>query len=249
MGGKAAVNEMERPKITKEMILEAATQIAANLDGDAETIAENYRHPMDGYELARELDRNAYWELTMGDVEKLDNMSSIVDRLHNAAEKKWFAGNNIQPPFPIGTAIQQGIIDGIYEHAVARYRVKEYGCTKAGRFRLVKFEDAVIRNLELLSAAVGQAGGTAEGEDEGRTMSTQQTDDGQMFVLAMANRVCQHLPEGWELRLCMERGAAWVTLYNPEGDCIETPDAADKSMEQQVTDALRVAQRCIECNA
>lgn len=66
-------------------------------------------------------------------------------------------------------------------------------------------------------------------------------DDGKMLVLAMANRVCQHLPDGWELRLCMERGAAWVTLHNPDGDCPELPDAADKSLEQQVNDALCVA--------
>lgn len=64
------------------------------------------------------------------------------------------------------------------------------------------------------------------------------TMDGQMFVLALSNRVCQHLPDGWELRLCMEKGAAWVTLHNPEGDCIELPDAGDKSLEQQVNDAL-----------
>lgn len=64
------------------------------------------------------------------------------------------------------------------------------------------------------------------------------TMDGQMFVLALANRVCQHLPDGWELRLCMEKGAAWVTLHNPEGDGIELPDAGDKSLEQQVNDAL-----------
>lgn len=134
---------MERPKITEEMILEAAKQIAERLDGDAETIAENYEHPMDGYQLAKELDRNEYWDLTMSDVEELDGMSTIVERLHNEAEKKWFAENDIQPPLPVGTAIKQGVIDGVYEHAAARYKVKETGCTQTGRFLLVKFEDAV----------------------------------------------------------------------------------------------------------
>lgn len=47
--------KMDRPKITKEMVLEAAKEIAEKLDGDAETIADHYRHPMDVYELAREL--------------------------------------------------------------------------------------------------------------------------------------------------------------------------------------------------
>lgn len=134
---------MERPKVTKEMIIEAATKIAEHLDGDAETIAEYYDHPMDGYQLAKELDRNAYWDLTMSDVEELDGMSSIVERLHSEAEKKWFAENNIQPPLPVGTTIKQGVIVDIYKHAAARYSVKENGCTKDGRFLLVKFEDAV----------------------------------------------------------------------------------------------------------
>lgn len=134
---------MERPKVTKEMILEAATEIAANLDSDAETIAEHYRHPMDGYQLAKELDRYAYWDLTMSDVEELDGMSGIVDRLHREAEKEWFSDNNIQPPLTVGTAIKQGVIVDIYKHAAARYSVKENGCTQDGRFLLVKFEDAV----------------------------------------------------------------------------------------------------------
>lgn len=134
---------MDRPKITNEMVLEAAKEIAEKLDGDAETIAEHYRHPMDGYELARELDRYASWDLTMPDVEELDCMSGIVSDLHRKAEKKWAEENDIQPPLPIGTRIKQGIIDGVCNHSAARYLVKENGCTEAGRFLLIRFEDAV----------------------------------------------------------------------------------------------------------
>jgi hypothetical protein len=86
-------------------------------------------------------------------------------------------------------------------------------------------ENAVIRNLERLGLAP----------------AAPTTDDGQMFVLALANKVCQHLPEGWQLNLCMERGAAWVQLSNQDGDDVSLPDAADKSLEQQVNDALCVA--------
>ena len=67
------------------MVLEAAKGIAEKLDGDAETIARYYRHHMDGYELARELDRYAGWDLTMPDVEELDGLSSIVSDLHHKA--------------------------------------------------------------------------------------------------------------------------------------------------------------------
>lgn len=135
---------MKRPTITKEMILAAAQEVAANIeDGDAETIAEHYRHPMDGYQLARELDRYAYWDLTMREVEELDAMSSIVPRLHHEAEKKWVAENDIHPPLPLGTQIKEGVIDSVCAHSPARYRVKENGCTQAGRFVLIRFEDAV----------------------------------------------------------------------------------------------------------
>jgi malic enzyme len=134
---------MDRPKITKEMVFEAAKEIAEKLDGDAETIAEHYRHPMDGYELARELDRYAGWDFTMPDVEELDCMSSIVSGLHREAEKKWAAETDIQPPLPIGTRIKEGVIDSVCNHSAARYRVKENGCTNEGRFLLIRFEDAV----------------------------------------------------------------------------------------------------------
>ena len=135
--------KMDRPKITKEMVLEAAKEIAEKLDGDSETIADHYRHPMDGYELARELDRYAGWDLTMPDVEELDCLSSIVSDLHRKAEKKWVEENDIQPPLPIGTRIKQGVIDSVCNHSAARYRVKENGCTETGRFLLIRFEDAV----------------------------------------------------------------------------------------------------------
>lgn len=58
----------------------------------------------------------------------------------------------------------------------------------------------------------------------------------------VVNEVCGELPLGWELRLGMERGAAWVELVNPEGDTVDLPDSADLSIEEQVREALGVAQ-------
>jgi hypothetical protein len=134
--------EMERPEVTEEMLFEAANKIADRIDCDAEDIAQYYEHPMDGYQLARELDRYASWDLTMSEVEELDCMSGIVDELLGAAEKQWFAENDIQPPLPVGTMTTRGVIAGVCTHSVERYLVKETGCTQAGRFLLVKFEDA-----------------------------------------------------------------------------------------------------------
>lgn len=64
---------------------------------------------------------------------------------------------------------------------------------------------------------------------------------GQMRVIDMANRVCKQLPDGWELLLCMEKGAAWVRLIDPDSDEAVLPDSADKSLERQINDALCVA--------
>jgi hypothetical protein len=133
-----------RPRVTEEMILEAAKLIANKLDNaDADTIAQYYRHHMDGYELARELDKWCGRDFTMSDVEELDGMSSIVDDLHRQAEERWFKDNDIQPTLPVGTRIKQGVIEGICQYSAAKYLVKENGCAQKNRFLLIQFEDAV----------------------------------------------------------------------------------------------------------
>lgn len=134
---------MKRPTATNEMILEAATVVAAKIDADAATIAQYYRVGMDGYELAKELDKYAYWDTSREDMEALDEVDFIVDRLVSQAIKDWAATNDIQPPLPVGTRIKEGVITGIYDYSPATYRVKENGCTNDSRSRLIRFEDAV----------------------------------------------------------------------------------------------------------
>ena len=135
---------MKRPTIDKGTILAAAEKVATGLgDGaDAETIADNYRPYMNGYELARQLDRCCGWDFTMAEVEALDEMTGIVMQLLHDAEKTWAAEYNIQPKLPIGTVIKQGVIAGVCEHSAAKYRVKEHGCDQKGRYLLINFEDA-----------------------------------------------------------------------------------------------------------
>ena len=134
---------MQRPTVTREMKLVAAREIAAKLDGDADAIADAFERRMDGYELARELDRRYGWDLTMRDVEELDEMDGLVQRQLVAAEKAWVAEHAVAPTLPVGTRIKQGVIAGVSEHSAARYKVKEDGDTDASRFLLVRFEDAI----------------------------------------------------------------------------------------------------------
>lgn len=134
---------MNRPEITKEMILEAATELASELDVDAQTIADNYTYNMDGYELAKELESHACWEITTTIVDQLDCMTFSVDEIHEKACKAWVIEHDIKPPLPIGSKINFGVIKGVCTHSAARYLVKENGCTNDGRHLLIKFEDAV----------------------------------------------------------------------------------------------------------
>lgn len=134
---------MKRPKITKELVAAAVTKIAEATEIPAETIAEAYSQDMDGYQLARELERH-HWidDLTMAEVEELDGVSYEVDRALKAAEEAWVVENNIQPQLKAGDVIPSGVIAGVCQSSPARYLVKENGCKEEGRFLLVKFEEA-----------------------------------------------------------------------------------------------------------
>ena len=136
---------MKRPTINDGMKLAAAKEVAEKLDGcDAETLAQHYQHPMDGYELARELDKWAGWsDLTMDDVEQLGAMWSAVRDQLRKAEKEWFEKHQIKPPLPDGTKINEGVIHSVDPYGAAKYLVKESGCTLDNRFLVINFEDAV----------------------------------------------------------------------------------------------------------
>lgn len=70
------------------MIQAAAEKVAAKMGGaDAASIARQYRHPMDGFDLAKELDKWEYWDTTREDVDALDEMEYLVDRALLEAEK------------------------------------------------------------------------------------------------------------------------------------------------------------------
>lgn len=132
-----------RPRADKAMILAACTVVAEKISGDAETIAQHYRRHMDGFELAKKLDKYASWDTTRDDMEALDEIDYLVDRAEELAVKAWAEEFKPEPPLPIGTRVKQGVITRIYEHSPATYCIKEDGCTNDTRSLLIKFEDAV----------------------------------------------------------------------------------------------------------
>lgn len=136
-----------RPAITHEMRLQAAQKLVERERWDseqAEELAQASEHEphADGYELAKYLENNYYWDISVSDVEALDCMDTEVRCLHEAACKAWVLEHDIQPPLPIGTMTTLGFISGVCDHTAATYLIKEHGCTRPGRYRLMKFEDA-----------------------------------------------------------------------------------------------------------
>ena len=139
---------MNRPTITPEMVAAAASEIANEIGIEAETIAKAYSRHFDGYQLARELERYHYVDLCIDDVNRLDEISGLVDEALRKAEKAWAEENNIQPKLSVGAVIGCGVIAGVCQHSPARYLVTEHGCTQNGLFLLVMFEDAEKQYLE-----------------------------------------------------------------------------------------------------
>lgn len=139
--------EPPRPTATKEMILAAAQVVAEKIEADADTIAEHYRPGMDGYELAKELDKWACWDTSREDMEALDEVDWLVEKAVTDAEKAWVEEHNIQPPVPVGTRVrcdvrnEVGTITDIYEYRVASYLIKPDGQDDAASGRWVcRFE-------------------------------------------------------------------------------------------------------------
>lgn len=140
-----------RPRVTEQMILDACMEVAPRLTESedeaecllvAQSIARVYKHPMDGFQIAKQLDMREDWDTTRDDADRLDSLEMHVRRALEAAEKEWFEANDIKPPHPVGAAITIGVIEGVYKYQPGYYTVKENGCTQDGRFRIVRFEDA-----------------------------------------------------------------------------------------------------------
>jgi hypothetical protein len=139
----------KRPPITDEMIKEACKKVADKHEiGDLTTLTDTFDEVHNGTQFAFALARKYGWEygieITNELIDDLDSLHYDVDKIHEEVVKQWFEDNDIQPPYPINTRIQEGVIEGIDQHGIARYMVRLYS-TPADKkeWRLVNFEDAV----------------------------------------------------------------------------------------------------------
>lgn len=144
---------MPRPTVTKEMIRTAAKEVCAKIrDAEPDDVAACYSYPMDGYELAKALERRFCWDIRVEDVSDLDAMDCAVRAKLADAEKEWVARENITPKLQPGTAIKRGVIAGVSDYGAAMYKVKEHGCTNPSRHLLVRFEDAEAEHSASIAA-------------------------------------------------------------------------------------------------
>jgi hypothetical protein len=100
----------------------------------------SYDSHWEGYKLAKSLDDHYYW----GEVcdthlcEILDNADTIAHKIVQLAVSEWVKANKIEPPFPVGTAVEftsgyskiTGKVAAI-NYGTAEYTVQEDGRTYA----------------------------------------------------------------------------------------------------------------------
>ncbi|ANF25999.1 hypothetical protein [Stutzerimonas stutzeri] len=65
--------------------------------------------------------------------------------------------------------------------------------------------------------------------------------DRQVPLNEAIQRAAGELPNGWEIRLCVERDAGWVELYDPDGNDIEDFATDAERLDYTVIDALEHA--------
>jgi len=149
---------MERPKIGKEMIAEAAKITAKKTsncpDGERDSLERDiihaYRYLMDGFQLAKYMEDYG-WDVDTIFVEDMDSMDNHVRQILQREQFKWEKEFDIKPMYPVGTRTTEGEIMGISEYGPAQYKIKPYGqddesCGK--RRRIVNFEDVILADQQ-----------------------------------------------------------------------------------------------------
>lgn len=144
----------QRPKITAEIIKQAAEQTAylTHLDDEtqkktAELIIKKCNPRDNGYRIARniEYELDSENDLSMEFVETMDEFQYLVSHFYAQACQEWVEEYNIKPRFLAGTTITAGEITAVSVTSPAYYLVKPHGHDDAisNRRLLIKFEDAV----------------------------------------------------------------------------------------------------------
>jgi len=118
-----------------------ATEESGSID-DIVRVTQCDRH-LDGYQIARELEKQRHWDCDFSIAECLDSFSAECHLALEVAEKVWAAENPMPPPFAAGTVVKTphgaGPIERIYEYGPAKYIV-----LVDGRHLIIPFEDVYL---------------------------------------------------------------------------------------------------------
>ncbi len=145
-------NTPKRPLVSKQAIFMAAKQTAENvinttrhcnldLNELVDAIVLHWRYGMDAYQLAKKLDSYDRYRPDMEMLCALEAMSRNVDALYYNQLASWLNIQGINPPFPNGTEVKEGIIDSVDQYGIARYMIRQYDCNKSNTYLLKNFED------------------------------------------------------------------------------------------------------------
>lgn len=130
----AAVAERLLPSVQEHL----GGEINGHELSDLKDALEDCPEGWDGYTLAKWLDDNAYWREVCDTrlCKILDNAETIAYKVLQALVADWVKANKIEPPFPVGTAVEftsgwnklTGKIAAI-NYGTAEYTVQEDGKT------------------------------------------------------------------------------------------------------------------------
>lgn len=112
----------------------------------AAALSDVYKHYLDGYETAKELESQYQWPIDTETVNALEELDYYVEQEHQQHVKEWIEQNDIRPLYQIGSKVEflsgqwkTGIIENIYPHRPGCYAIREDGETE-NRCFIVKWE-------------------------------------------------------------------------------------------------------------
>jgi hypothetical protein len=78
---------MKRPKKMDQIILEAARIVGSVVEGNANDIARCYSENINGYELAKKLESQFSWEISVDMIHSLDHLHREVENIYEEVLK------------------------------------------------------------------------------------------------------------------------------------------------------------------
>lgn len=120
---------------------------------------------------------------------------------------------------------------------VKRYYLRHLDCLveMSEQYRQETGADGVVSGADFDALAAENARLTA------RVAELERDAEQRVPLYEAIQKAAGELPQGWELRLCIERYAGWVELYDEDGAQIEDFPTNSERLDYTVIDALDAA--------